>query len=309
MKQFFSLVFGGLSAVVVGIGLSYAGITGWQGLSGHLTGAVIAGDGTSISGMKRMIRWNATEEEDSSASPTTLPILGNGPITASAYAVRNLSHMNEAALARDADRLMPIASLTKLVTAEIAHSLIPDDTRITLTQNIIGIYGNTGQFKVGETFTANDLMYPLLMVSSNDAAEAYAQSFGRDKFITAMNDFVQSIGAYRTYFVDPSGLSPQNVSTANDMIIILDWLHRHDPEILSITREKSRTVRTHTFVNPTHFLSWSNYAGGKNGYTPEANRTGASLFTAGPNKSLYAVVVLGSNARDNDEFTLLNLER
>jgi D-alanyl-D-alanine carboxypeptidase len=48
------------------------------------------------------------------------------------------------------------------------------------------------------------------MVSSNDSAEALAQSYGRKEFIKEMNNFVNKIGAYKTYFVDPSGLSPKN---------------------------------------------------------------------------------------------------
>jgi D-alanyl-D-alanine carboxypeptidase len=208
-------------------------------------------------------------------------------------------------IAFNSDRLLPIASLTKLVTAEVARSSIVATEHITITDDVIATYGNTAGFRSGETTTAGDLIYPLLMVSSNDAAEAYAEFYGRKKFIQAMNDFAQSIGAYRTYFSDPSGLSAQNVSTANDMVVILDWLRVHDPGLLAITELKAKTIRSHTWINPTHFLSWSNYVGGKNGYTDEANRTAASLFTLGPNKDLVAVVVLGSSARDADELKLL----
>jgi D-alanyl-D-alanine carboxypeptidase len=52
-------------------------------------------------------------------------------------------------------------------------------------------------------------------------------------------------------------------------------------------------------------LSWSYYIGGKNGYLPEADRTTASLFTLGPNKDIYAAVVLGSDNRDADVIKLL----
>ena len=120
-----------------------------------------------------------------------------------------------------------------------------------------------------------------------------------------MNDFTQSIGAYRTYFADPSGLSAQNVSSANDLSIILKWINENQPEILKITKLKSKTVRAHTWVNPTHFLNWSNYAGGKNGYTPEADRTGAALFSMDHGSELYAAIVLGSESRDSDVIKLL----
>jgi D-alanyl-D-alanine carboxypeptidase len=319
MKQFFTVLFGGLAAIIVGIGLSYFGSSGWRAIRPHLTSlhwnsiselaaSVLAKptDGTSIYGFTRTIRWSASQEEDSSnVSEMVLTEAGSRKITALAYIVKDLSSATSTIISHNSNQILPIASLSKLVTAEVARRLIPSSTHILLTAAIMKTYGNTAEFRVGETFTAADLMYPLLMVSSNDAAEAYAQFYGRSEFIAAMNDFTQSIGAYRTYFADPSGLSPYNVSTVSDLALIIDWLHKNDPQVISITQLKSKTIRNHTFINPTHFLSWSNYAGGKNGYIPEANQTGASLFTMGKNKDLYVVVVLGSNYRDGDEAQLL----
>ena len=164
-------------------------------------------------------------------------------------------------------------------------------------------------FKRIDTFEASDLMYPLLMVSSNDAAEAFALAYGRPEFIRAMNNWAQSIGAYRTYFADASGLSAKNVSTATDLVLMLDWIRNNDPAIFDISLMKSKTVRSHTWVNPTHFLSWSYYSGGKNGYTTEANRTSASLFTLGKHGNIYALVVLGSDNRDADVVKLLGKVR
>ena len=320
MKQFLTVVFGGLAAIGLGIAISYAGSLAWpevspklKSIGGPLLSAVaesIAGkpdDGTSISGIVRTIRFTANEEEDISfAASRALPVNLKKGITAEAYIVKDLS-ANGTAISREPDRLLPIASVTKLVTAAVARKLIALDTKITLDRSIMAAYGNTADFRVGETFTAGDLIYPLLMVSSNDTAEAYAQSYGRAKFIAAMNDFTQSIGAYRTYFADPSGLSPKNVSTANDLALIIGWIRQNDPGIIDITQLKTKTVRAHTWVNPTHFLSMSNYVGGKNGYTPEADRTAVSLFSKGPKKDLYAIVVLGSDERDSDEMQLLGM--
>jgi D-alanyl-D-alanine carboxypeptidase len=96
-----------------------------------------------------------------------------------------------------------------------------------------------------------------------------------------------------------------NVSSANDLVLILKWIEKNDPGIMDITKLKSKTVRAHTWVNPTHFLNWSNYAGGKNGYTPEADRTGAALFAMDHGTNLYAVIILGSESRDADVVKLL----
>ena len=258
----------------------------------------------NVNGFKRYIRFTANEEEDMVTNANINLSKSRTGITADAYIVKDLT-TNKTVVSHNADTLVPIASLSKLVTAVVARKLIADNDRITISRQIIDTYGNTAQFRAGETFLASDLLFPLLMVSSNDAAEAFAQSYGRAQFIAAMNNFTQSIGAYRSYFADPSGLSPDNRSTATDLAIILDWIRKNDPTILETTALKSKTVRNHTWVNPSHFLNWSTYYGGKNGYTPEAALTSAAIFIFGAQKAMYAVVTLGSEARDADVVKLL----
>ena len=318
MKNFFYTVFGSMGAVACGIAVAWCAGHIWQiafpqGAAMRMTSVMAAAeaaipqptDGSSITGMMRVVHYTADEEEDViNEAAMSLPVGADGSVTATAYLVEDLK-TGAIAAEFDQDRLLPIASLSKLVTAVIARKLIPADTEITITPTIMETYGNTAQFRAGETFTASDLLYPLLLVSSNDAAEAYAQSFGRAKFLQAMNEFVQSIGAYRTTFNDPSGLSPQNESTASDLITIVNWIRNNDPDILAVTELKSKTIRNHVFVNPTHFLAWSYYLGGKNGYTDEANRTGVLLFSLGASKDPYVVVVLGSANRDADVIKLL----
>lgn len=226
-------------------------------------------------------------------------------ISASSYIALSIGNKNKVLLEKDADTLLPLASVTKLVTAVVASKLLDDDFQVEITRNILATEGDTAGFRLGEKFTARELMYPLLMVSSNDASEAFARAYGREEFIKEMNSWVQSIGAYRTSFEDPSGLSPQNVSTARDISIIAMWIKENMPEIIEITRTKTKTVRVHTWKNPTHFLNLSMYAGGKNGYTPEANRTGLALFDMGNPEAIYAVVILGSSYREEDTLDIL----
>ncbi|MDE2038287.1 MAG: D-alanyl-D-alanine carboxypeptidase [Patescibacteria group bacterium] len=323
MKQFSIIVFGGLAAIFAGFGIARGAGWAWSALEpavARFGGAVQAADASdatiaaraglqgavvTISGLAKKVRYTADQEESIiDAAARSLPAGADSSVTAKAYIVKDLTtgavaaHYNE-------DMLLPIASLTKLVTAETARKLILPDARIPITAQVMATYGNTALFRQGETYTASDLLYPLLMVSSNDAAEAFAQSYGRSRFIAAMNQFAQSIGAYRTYFADPSGLSPLNESTASDQAIIIGWLLKNDPSVIAITELKTKTVRTHTWVNPTHFLNWSYYLGGKNGYTDEAKSTGDSLFAAGAAKDTYAIVVLGSDNRDADVIKLL----
>lgn len=319
MKHFVYTVFGGITAVVCGIMIAFAGKMALSYLKPQLSkmtfsnvaSVVIAKpiDGTSISGLKRTVRYTASEEESiMTAATLSLPKGYVEGITASSYVIKSVKD-NKTWASQDADRLLPIASLTKLVTAVVAKKLFDGDEKIKITEAIMSAYGNTAQLKVGEVIKADDLIYPLLMVSSNDAAEALARGHGRKQFINAMNEFVQSIGAYRTVFADPSGLSPGNKSTADDMVTILVWIEQNRPDIMEITKLKTKTIRSHTWTNPAHFLSWSNYLGGKNGYTDEARQTGVALFEMGKNKDLYAVAVLGSRARDADVLKLLEKVR
>ncbi len=318
MRQFFTILFGGLMAIVFGVVIAYGGAVGWRALKPELAkipsfsflraaSIVVAprADGTSISGVSRTIRYTASEEEDFiNAATQALPSSSDKHVSGGAYLVKNLTR-GDVTIEHNPDQLFPIASLAKLATAVVARKLIDPSERITVGKNVMAAYGNTANFKPGETFTAEDLLYPLLMVSSNDSAEAFALAYDRKKFISAMNDWSQSIGAYRTYFADPSGLSPDNVSTVNDLALILDWIRKNDPKIIEITALKTKTIRSHTWVNPTHFLSWSYYLGGKNGYTTEANRTSAALFALGQNKNVYAVIILDSDNRDADTVKLL----
>lgn len=315
MKQFFLIVFGGLFVVAIGMGISYSGSLLWRlvspkaaALTALASGAISSSsnDGTSVSGLSRSVTFVPDTSLDLiKAASLSLPAGADDKVTAGAYLVEDLD-TGQVAARYNQNQILPMASLTKLVTAEVAKKLILSDARITISSSILTpYYENSANFKAGETFTAHDLLYPMLMVSSNSAAEAFADFYGRTAFVKAMNQFTQSIGAYKTYFADPSGLSPENVSSAGDLAIILDWIRKNDPDTLAITLTKRKTVRSHTWVNPTVLLNWSTYLGGKNGYTDEADQTTAALFSLGDAKDTYAVIILGSDSRNPDVVQLL----
>ena len=236
-----------------------------------------------------------------------VPIKSSRNISAKSYLVINMTD-NHVIFQKNQDTIMPLASITKLVTAVLARKLINQNKYITITPEMTNAYGNDARFRIGEKLTAEELLYPLLMLSSNDAAEALAISYsgGKKLFMKEMNNWVNSIGAYQTYFRDPSGMSAQNLSTSKDIAIITKWILENDPEVFEITKIKSKTIRTHTWVNPTYFLNLTVYAGGKNGYTSAANRTGVSLFKLGKNEELFLVILLGSSMRNNDTLDLLD---
>lgn len=262
-------------------------------------------DPSFVSRFSRVFIYSADDgREIIESAKNSLPTIGKAKVTSKAYVIMDMDR-KAIVLEKDADKLFPIASISKLVTAVVAKKLLNQNEYITITKQALATEGNEARLREGEKLRAGELLYPLLMVSSNDTAEVLAQAYGRKNFLKEMNSWVNSIGAYRTYFGDPSGLSPQNVSTARDLSIIARWILDNEPEIFDITLLKAKTIRTHTWTNPTHFLNLASYAGGKNGYTIEANRTAVSLFRLGKQKRLYGVMLLASSARDSDVLDLL----
>ncbi len=322
-SQFFISIF---SALIVGVGLAYGGIfasqiasrpvaahneslslSAFTEISEEISHEEDEEDPTFISRFSRGLMYSAEESVESEGE--SLTSVTNPSVSALAYSVQSLDKGN-VLVEKDADRLLPIASVTKLITAVVAKKLLDEDTMIKITSRMLSTEGNTGKLRIGEKFKVKEILYPLLMVSSNDAAEALAQSYdathGTGKFVKEMNAWASSIGAYRTYFRDPSGLSAHNVSTAHDISLIAQWIRDNEPDIFDITLTKSKSIRTRTWNNPTHFLNLSSYDGGKNGYTIEAKLTSVSLFSFGSPKRYYSVVILGSTRRDADTLAVLN---
>lgn len=136
--------------------------------------------------------------------------------------VMNISS-NEIVLNKNENEIVPIASITKLMTALVVLEANLDmDEIITITQeDIIATKGDSShnQLAVGAQFTREELLLLALMSSNNRAAAALARTYpgGYDACITAMNLKARSLEMYDTSFSDPSGLTPGNKSSASDL--------------------------------------------------------------------------------------------
>lgn len=235
-----------------------------------------------------------------SSSPKPSPVTG---VSAGSFLAGDL-HTAEVFIEKDSDNIESIASITKLVTAIIALNIVGPEKTVEIDNAILSTEGDTAKFRLGERYKVGELLYPLLMVSSNDASEAIAKVYGREQFIKEMNDFALRIGAKNTKFYDPSGLSPENYSTTKDIFTIISWIYENEMNILDITAMKTKSLKLHTWTNKTHFLNMSSYIGGKNGYTEEAERTAISIFKTSKGRPL-AIIVLRSNNRDKDVLGIL----
>ncbi len=205
--------------------------------------------------------------------------LGQKPkISAQAYIVGDLN-TGEIILSKNQNKKYPIASTTKLMTALVANELNSDEKIAKVSKRALNTYGENGNFKAGEKIPVKEILYPLLLESSNDAAEIIAENFDRATFLSKMNLQAQKLKMTSTSYNDPSGLSELNVSTASDMFKLSGYLKHKKPEILNITTKRTYGNKVHTWFSNNQFLSEAGYMGGKSGYTNPAKQTVVSLFS------------------------------
>jgi D-alanyl-D-alanine carboxypeptidase len=181
-------------------------------------------------------------------------------------------------VSRNINNQMPIASVTKIMTALVADETIGLEARTTVTPGAIETYGTQGNLRSGETYSVLELFSPLLLESSNDAAEALAMTKDRESFVADMNGKAKSIGMLDTRYEDASGLSPGNVSTATDLLRLTQYVMSYRGYIFDLTTHKKAELGRKTWFSNSKFRNDKAYKGGKNGYTDEALKTQVALF-------------------------------
>ncbi len=207
-------------------------------------------------------------------------------------------------------RRWPLASITKLMTAEIVTKSGLLNQSTTITEAEFTIDGSTGDLKVGESYTLADLRTAMLVESNNEAAEALADSYGYDNFIRAMNAEAQNWGLNDTHFSDPVGLSAANQSTANDLLVFTRHIFSQYPEIFAMTRKTSASIRELnsksriTVKNIDDFAGRADFLGGKTGYTDDASGNLLSVFSY--EKKPILIIVMGTEDRFGDSQKFLD---
>lgn len=155
---------------------------------------------------------------------------------------------NEIVLNKNENEIVPIASITKLMTALVVLEANLDMNEIiTITQeDVIVTRGDSSrnQLAVGTQFTREELLLLALMSSNNRAAAALARTYpgGYDACITAMNLKARSLEMYNTSFNDSSGLTSENKSSASDLAKLV-LAATAFPEIKRFSTEKAYTTQ------------------------------------------------------------------
>jgi serine-type D-Ala-D-Ala endopeptidase (penicillin-binding protein 7) len=149
---------------------------------------------------------------------------------------------------KNSHNLHPIASITKLMTSMVVYDAQLDPNElVTITDEDVDYLRNTGsRLHVGASLSRDELMRLALMSSENRAAAALSRAYpgGREAFIRAMNEKAASLGLQGTRFADSTGLSSTNVSTAEDLAILVKHAHGY-PKI----REYSTATQYDAEVN------------------------------------------------------------
>jgi len=132
---------------------------------------------------------------------------------------------------KNADARMPIASITKLMTAMVVlDAQLPLDEKIAISsEDRDSLKGTHSRIKVGTTLSRQLALRLALMSSENRAAAALARAYpgGFPAFVAAMNRKAESLGMSHTHFVDSTGLNSDNISTAQDLVKMVNAAHAY----------------------------------------------------------------------------------
>lgn len=188
---------------------------------------------------------------------------------------------NEVLFSKNEQAVLPIASLTKLMTGLVLQEAhLPTDQMITISQDDVDTEkGSSSRLKVGTTLSRGELLHLALMSSENRAAHALARSYpgGLPVFVGLMNAKAQLIGMSDTHYVEPTGLSSKNQSSARDLAKLVNVAHG-DPILRELTTSPDYQVavgnRTLQYNNTNRLVKNPSWDIGlqKTGYISEAGR-------------------------------------
>lgn len=188
---------------------------------------------------------------------------------------------NEVLLSKNDHAILPIASLTKLMTGLIiSQAHLPMDEPITITEDDIDTEKNSrSRLAVGTTLSRREMLHLALMSSENRAANALGRTYpgGLSAFVTQMNLKARLLGMSDTRYVEPTGLSSKNQSSARDLAALVNVAHT-DPVLREFTTSPGYEVavgrRTLQYNNTNRLVKNPQWDIGlqKTGYISEAGR-------------------------------------
>lgn len=226
---------------------------------------------------------------------------------------------------KNSQETLPIASLTKLITALVVFDL--DETYsffdlISITEETVEQEGSSKyrDLTIGEKLSVENLLYIMLLESSNDAAFALTNPIGEKGFVELMNFYAKDIGLENTFFINPTGLEPdnpkepKNYSNAKDLSNLAKYILEKHPRIFEFTAKQNRTIinengSVHHFIqeNTNKLLAEiPEIIGGKTGWTPEAGECLLVVLNDPDTGDYYINIVLGAKDRFTEMRKIIN---
>ena len=188
----------------------------------------------------------------------------------------------------------PVASLAKLFTAVAVMQSVKKDDVLEIVASDVDTEGRSGKLIAGTKTTPYELLFPLLLESSNDAGGAIGRSLDGD-FEKSKDEIIDSLSLTQTYISEPTGLSAKNVSTVTDLATFFTYIKKSYPHIVDITALNTYITSNTGYGNSNPIHTLSGYMGGKQGYTDEAGRTFVGTFSLPGVSREVGIVVLHSD--------------
>ena len=188
---------------------------------------------------------------------------------------------NEVLFSKNPQAVLPIASITKLMTAlVVSEAKQPLDEMLSIgSEDVDTEKGSRSRLQVGTRLSREEMLHLSLMASENRAANALGRHYpgGSSAFVAAMNRKAQALGMNNTHYVEPTGLSSRNQSSANDLAVLMREVDKHALiRQLSTSQEYEVAVgaRNVSFRNTNGLVRSGEWDIGlqKTGYITEAGR-------------------------------------
>lgn len=259
----------------------------------------------------------SSESEGSEFWQPTLSVLGTSQKPVELTAKSALSYdttTNTMLYSKNVDDRLPIASLTKIMTAVIALENPFVNSKIVINKSAAEIGEDSMGLTEGEKFKLEDLLYGLILKSGNDAAEAIAQAsaYKRADFIHLMNKKAEDLGLSNTRFTNPTGLQGdgEQYSTAKELLVLTRYaLQKPEFAKIAATYEydiaQTSNNKEYTLYNETNLLTtYPGVKGVKTGFTDEAGMCLVTYLDYQGHKII--AVLLNSTNRRQEMMDLLD---
>lgn len=206
----------------------------------------------------------------------------------------DLNGANRIIFEKDSSLPLPIASLTKLMTAVVVLDNYNPSEIITISQLADAQDPAEQYLKAGDEMSARVFLEIMIIGSSNKAAYVLSEKIAGQNFVGLMNQKAKDLGLENTFFTDSTGLSPENISTTSDLVKLAEHILKNYPEIARISAIRElyvpgvgNIVNTNQLLEEIPGIFFS-----KTGFTAKAN--GCLLLAVKPN---LINIILGADDR------------